>query len=459
MPHILIAEDDPLQRLMLKRILESRLGYSCVEAANGAEALYQLKQDKEGAICAVLLDLQMPEMDGKTALTKLHELRPTLPILILTASNDVNDVVDVMRAGAIDFLNKPVEPERLRISLGNALRLQELDKEVNRLQREKENKNSLDEIIGAQGGLSVPIKLAHRACTSDINILLAGESGVGKEVIARAIHHESPRASQPFIAINCGAIPKELVESVLFGHKKGSFTGAIADSAGKFREAEGGTLLLDEVGELPLGAQVKLLRALQQREVEPVGEAKPVSVNVRIIAATHRNLRTEVSKGHFREDLYYRLNVFPIMIPALRERKKDIEPLANHFLALYNAREHKNIRTIAPSALAWMQSHSWPGNVRELENAIYRAVLLCDGDQLTREDIEQLLEDRTDEMPASDHKPQSEQIMLRGADGQFKSMESIKDEVLVAALSAHNGSRLAAAEALGVGKSTLYRRL
>ena len=290
--------------------------------------------------------------------------------------------------------------------------------------------------------------------------MITGESGAGKEVMARAIHGESERASKPFVAVNCGAIPKDLVESTLFGHKKGSFTGAIADSLGKFREADGGTLFLDEIGELPPDVQVKLLRALQQREVEPVGGGQTVPVNIRVIAATNRNLAHAVQKGHFREDLFYRLNVFPIHMPPLRERSSDILPLSMHFLIYYAAQEGKELEGFDEDAQNWLKAHSWLGNVRELENTIFRAVLLSEGKFIGLEHILPAERDRPAILPSPDVanvNARPLQISMLDAEGRLKPLEQIKQEAVQLALSHSENNMTRAAQQLGLGKSTLYR--
>lgn len=457
-PLILVVEDSESQRYLLAKLLRLRLDYDVVEAENGMVALEKVAQDSAGNICAVLLDLEMPEMDGRSTLPKLHALRPELPIIILTATENIHDVVDVMKRGATDFLIKPPDLELLKSSLGKAIKLQTLQHEVDRLVRERDGRHLFTDIIGHSGDLKTAVTFARKAAKSDISVLISGESGTGKEVFAKAIHAESARAQKPFIAVNCGALPRDLVESILFGHKKGAFTGAISDSTGKFREAEGGTLFLDEIGELPREAQVKLLRCLQQREVEPVGGGKPVPVNIRIIAASNRSLAQEVKRGNFREDLFYRLNAFPIHIPALRERRHDIRDLCGFFLRHYAVIEQRNIEGFDQRAEQWLLQHSWPGNVRELENKIYRAVLLCEGRIIH---MEHLLADEL--APATPDRSSSSapavSIHLTDVNGSLKSMETIERETIHAVLELNSQNIRAAAQQLGMGISTLYRKL
>lgn len=460
MPTILIVDDSESQRYMLAKLLSRQWSYDCVEAAHGQEALQRLHEDKRGAIAAVLLDLEMPVMDGRQALAHILKLRPELPVIMLTATEAVSDVVAVMKLGAADFLAKPPDISLLRTTLEKHLAVRSMRDALERLRRDDEKRTLFSDLVGHEGGLKTTVKLARRAAASDITVMMTGESGTGKEVFARAIHGESARAGKPFVAVNCGALPKDLIESILFGHKKGAFTGAVADALGKFREADGGTLFLDEVAELPHDAQVKLLRAIQQREVEPVGSAKTVPVNIRIIAATNRNPAAEVKRNNFREDLFYRLNVFPIHLPALRERPKDIIALSNHFLQYYALLEKKTISGMTSDARQWLSSHAWAGNVRELENRIYRAVLLCEEDQVTRDN---LVGDQEMPLPSAEDQADlsSPSFILHmcEADGTFKSMKQLEREAMHAALSFCNNSILKAAQTLGISKSTFYKKM
>ena len=301
-------------------------------------------------------------------------------MIVQTAHGGIDNVVSAMRAGAADFVVKPVGAERLQVSLRNAMEKSALDDELSRIKRSQSGTLTFKDIVTRSPKMQAVLRSAEKAAGSNIPVLVEGESGVGKELIARAIHGQGERRAKPFVAVNCGAIPDNLVESILFGHEKGSFTGATEKHAGKFIEASGGTLFLDEVGELPMAAQVKLLRAIQEGEVEPVGGRKPVKVDVRIISATNRNLIDDAKSGRFREDLFYRLHVFPIAVPPLRDRAEDIPDLVRHFLARIAAEEGKRVRAISAEALALLGHHRWPGNVRQLENAVFRAVVLAEGD-------------------------------------------------------------------------------
>ena len=375
---ILIVDDDPVQRRLLEAAI-SRAGMNVVTAPGGGPALDLISGPRGEQIALMLLDLVMPDMDGLEVLTKLRVSNPTLPVIVLTAKGGIDSAVDAMRAGANDFLVKPASPERIAVSIRNQLKIGTLTGEVTRLKKKTDNRLSFDDLVAKSGAMKQVFRLGQRAAQSNIPILVEGESGVGKELIARAIQGSSERAGKPFVTVNCGAIPENLIESILFGHEKGSFTGASDKHLGKFQEADGGTLFLDEIGELRLDMQVKLLRALQEGEVDPVGSKRPVKVDVRIMSATNRDLSELTREGRFREDLYYRLNVFPIFVPALRDRGEDVPALARHFVSRFAAEEHKAVAGMTPEASDLLERYSWPGNVRQLENTIFRAVVLCDG--------------------------------------------------------------------------------
>ena len=453
----MLVEDEVTQRMITSRLLERKMSMRVMEAANGKEALFYIDKDDANEIDVVLLDLQMSEMDGFQTLAKIKETRPDLPVIMLTGSDDMQDAIKSIKAGAVDFITKPAEPERLNLSIENALKISTLSQEVFLLKRKETNLLTFEDIIGYDRGLAEVIQKARKAASSDIPVLVSGETGVGKEIFSRAIHSESKRFGAPFIAVNCAAIPENLVESTLFGHEKGAFTGAIAKSLGKFREADGGTLFLDEIGELPLEAQAKLLRVLQQKEIEPVGAGKSVKVNVRIISATNRNLADEVRGGNFREDLLYRLNVLPIEIPALRKRKQDILPLAYYYLKKFCATEKKQLKKLSSAAENILLEHNWTGNVRELENSMFRAVVLSEKATLEGDDIQSALSFAAQTQAVDGNLDLT--ISLKTPDGRIKKLEDIEKELLSEIINYHNGSIPKAAEALGVAKSTLYRRL
>jgi len=393
--------------------------------------------------------------------------RPALPVIVLTATGGIDTVVKAMRAGAQDFFVKPASPERVITSIRNALKVSSLSTEVKRLKKTADNTLSFEDMIASAPPMRQVVRLGERAAASNIPILILGESGVGKEVLARCIQGASERSGKPFVAVNCGAIPENLVESILFGHEKGSFTGAVAKSLGKFVEADGGTLFLDEVGELPLDIQVKLLRALQEGEVDAVGSRRPTKVDVRIISATNKDLVNLVSVGAFREDLYYRLNVFPIEMPPLRERGEDVPALVEHFISRFNASEGRSISSAAPETLAMLAASNWPGNVRQLENAVFRAVILCEGDVLLPEDFPQITgvmpslpETALSPSPSVTHAgTPSGPVALMDPHGDLRPMEEIERDLIAFAIEHYAGHMSEVSRKLGIGRSTLYRKV
>src|SRR5215218_4927323 len=329
---ILIADDDAVQRRLVENMVQ-KCGYEALVVESGDAAVAVLTAPDAKAIDAVVLDLVMPGLDGMGVLAKIREAGLTIPVIVQTAHGGIDNVVSAMRAGAHDFVVKPVGLERLQVSLRNALNASALKGELQRIKHSREGRLTFADIVTRSAAMTSVLRTAEKASASSIPVLIEGESGVGKELVARAIHGSGERAAKPFVAVNCGAIPDNLVESILFGHEKGAFTGATERHTGKFIEAHGGTLFLDEVGELPLSAQVKLLRAIQEGEVEPVGGRRAVRVEIRLISATNRSLLDLVKQGRFREDLYYRLNVFPVTLPPLRARREDIPGLVRSFLA------------------------------------------------------------------------------------------------------------------------------
>ena len=493
---ILIVDDDPVQRRLLKAAAE-KAGYEIELMTEGRTALARLIEPDHD-IGAVVLDLMMPEMGGLEVLERLSAAGNTVPVIVQTGQGGIETVVKAMRAGAFDFVVKPVSPERLTLSLGNALKADRIYAAPIPSVRH----SGFSGIVAASPAMERVISLGKRAAASVIPVVLEGESGVGKEMIAHAIQSESTRRNKPFVTVNCGAIPENLVESILFGHEKGAFTGATERHAGKFTEADGGTLFLDEIGELPLEVQVKLLRAVQLGEIETVGSRLPRKVDIRLISATNKDLIKEVKAGRFREDLYYRLNVFPILVPALRKRKEDIPQLVRHFTERYaGVIGGKRIRSIAPDAMAMLTAHDWPGNIRELENAIHRAIVLCDGYMLTSDLFPQIAAQipgyRLEETPhAEDMAPSLHQTLspvdltpndattIPGsvaasaveeptfyadtgmpavnavtAEGEVRRLAEVEEELIRFALSFYRGQMSEVARRLGIGRSTLYRKL
>ena len=473
---ILVVDDDPVQRRLLETAI-SRSGMNVVTAPGGQPALDLIGGPRGEQITLMLLDLVMPDMSGLDVLAKLRPANPDLPIIVLTAKGGIDSAVEAMRAGANDFLVKPASPERIAVSIRNQLKIGTLSGEVKQLKKKSDNKLTFDDLIAAAPEMKQVFRLGTRAAQSDIPILIEGESGAGKELIARAIQGTSARAGKPFVTVNCGAIPENLIESILFGHEKGSFTGASDKHLGKFQEADGGTLFLDEIGELRLDMQVKLLRALQEGEVDPVGSKRPVKVDVRIISATNRDLGQMAKEGTFREDLYYRLNVFPIMVPSLRDRPADIAPLSQHFIARFAADENKLVSGLTEDAAQLLGRFSWPGNVRQLENTIFRAVVLCDGALLDICDFPQIaaalgVEATRSAFPiqaaaaVGAHQgaptlPAGSPFALSVTDsaGHVRKFEDLESEIIRMAISRYDGHMSEVARRLGIGRSTLYRKL
>lgn len=455
---VLIVEDDPMQQKMLHRLLQKKLRLQAYTASNGREALDILGADHKKSIKIVILDIDMPVMNGMEALGIIRQRFPDLTVIMLTGNDHVDDIVKAMKLGAIDFLTKPYDKERIVVTVKNALKINALSKEVKRLTKEKSGTLGFENLIGYEKGLSNVVTVGRKAAGSDIPVLITGETGVGKEVFSQAIHGHSHRAGKPFVAINCGAIPSQLIESTLFGHEKGAFTGATDKAIGKFREAEGGTIFLDEVGELPLDAQVKLLRVLQQREVEPVGGGKAVPVNVRIISATNRDLKEEVAIRRFREDLYFRLNVLEVKLPALRDRRQDIPVLARHFIERFCASELAEFCELTKEAEQYLIHHDWPGNVRELENAINRAMVLSDSNVLNVDDFSKKIQSEEEGSGYHELSNEVEYSVLNHND-ELKSIDVIEQEVMKLALQKFNQNIPQAAQAIGMAKSTFYRKM
>lgn len=473
---VLIVEDELTQLALLEGVIK-RAGYAVEKAMSGSEAIKRLNTSPAPQIDIMLLDLVMPGKSGIEVLTEIRPKFPNMPVVMLTAHSSINTVVDAMRAGASDFIVKPASAERIRSALEASLKTTTLVGEIGPMQ-ESIGPLSFDNLVGNSTAMQRATKLAQKAAKASIPVLIEGESGVGKEVFARAIHDASDRAGKPFVAVNCGAIPENLVESILFGHEKGAFTGATEKRLGKFQEAHGGTLFLDEVGELPLDIQVKLLRALQEKEIDPVGGTQSIKVDIRVVSATNRNLLERISDGAFREDLFYRLNVYPILLPPLRERKSDIPALTDHFLEKISSMEGLEQRQISAPALAAVSAYDWPGNIRQLQNMLFRAVILSDSDVLTPEDFpslftnnsQQYLSEAPVEAAATHHTPQALPTMphtgptgatlaLHTDDGHMKSLADLEAAIIAAALERYDGRMAEIARRLKIGRSTLYRKV
>jgi DNA-binding NtrC family response regulator len=418
----------------------------------------------------------MPGISGQETLVEMRARSFNQPVIVVTATGGVDTIVSAMQAGALDFFVKPAAPERILVSIRNALSMGALKGEVDRLKKHASGRTGFGDLIGSSPAMTLVKRLGERAAKSAIPILITGESGVGKEVIARAVHGSSERAGKPFVAVNCGAIPENLVESILFGHEKGSFTGATDKHLGKFQEANGGTLFLDEVGELPLDIQVKLLRALQESEIDPVGAKRSIKVDVRIVSATNRDLSQAVGEGRFREDLFYRLNVFPIEAPALRERKSDVPALVDAFVKRFNVEEGKAVVGATPETLAYLTAFDWPGNVRQLENAVYRAIVLADAPYLQPHDFPAIsgvaapLETQGPitsgapmQIPSAEQlmaeMPASAPVRVLDERGHLRTLEEIERDLIQLAIEIYAGHMSEVARRLGIGRSTLYRKV
>jgi len=442
---VLIVDDDESLRESLALVLGAE-GWEVSVAADAAQALARFDEANPDL---VLCDLRMPGRDGLSLLPELSRRRPDAPVILMSAYGTEELALEAMRRGAYDYLAKPFQPAEVVLAIRKAHERERLRRKSELLARDVERAVGDRPIVAASSGMIEVLELIERAAEYKATVLLTGESGTGKEVLARAIHAQSPRRDESFVAVNCGAIPEALLESELFGHAKGAFTGADRARRGLFTEADGGTLFLDEVGELPFSLQVKLLRVLQEEEVRPLGESKPRQVDVRVIAATARELESEVAAGRFREDLFYRLNVLRVEVPPLRERPEDIPLLVDHFLALFRDTLGKPVRGVADEALARLVAYRWPGNVRELENVIERAVILARGEQLGLR-----------ELPANVVEIESAAAVAGGGDLSLKrARRAAESEMIRRALRETDGNRTHAARLLGISHRALLYTL
>ncbi|WP_048647467.1 sigma-54-dependent transcriptional regulator [Nitratireductor soli] len=477
---VLIVDDDPVQRRLLQAVVE-KLGHAPLLAENGRVALDVLRTAGNRPR-ALVLDLMMPEMSGLDVMHHMRDEGIDIPVIVQTSKGSIDTAVEAMRAGAFDFIVKPIAPTRLGAAIGSALKLAAMESRQRKVSKDASD-FSFKTLVTNSPTMRRVIQLGQKAAATDIPILIEGESGVGKELIARAIQAAGERRRKPFVTVNCGAIPDTLVESILFGHEKGAFTGATEKHTGKFVEADTGTLFLDEIGDLPLDVQVKLLRAVQEGEVDPVGGRGTRKVDIRLISATNHDLIDRVKNNKFREDLYYRLNVFPIMVPPLRDRKEDIPLLVQDFIARFSSGEQHRVTGISSAALELLVAHDWPGNIRQLENAVFRAVVLCEDGMLGVEDFPQIraqvrgIDPRTvdaiavaEETPAhgpanagNDSPPQNDlpKGFLRGLDedGNVRPLETVESELIRLAIDHYNGQMSEVARRLGIGRSTLYRKI
>ena len=439
---------------MLRHALETQ-GHVVLEARDEPEAVQQLRQARPAV---VLTDLKLPAGDGFGVLRAAKELDPELPVVVMTAYGSIQDAVTAMRDGATDFLAKPVDPDHLLLLVERAIAQRRMMAEYILLKEEMAERRGAPRIIGEDGRLRHVLQQLHRAAATDATVLLEGESGTGKELFARGLHALSPRADSPFVAINCAAIPDTLLETELFGHEKGAFTGAVARKAGRFELAHRGTLFLDEIGDLPLALQAKILRALEEKRFERVGGTQSLLVDVRVVAATNRNLKQRVAERQFREDLFFRLSVFPIQIPPLRERSKDVVILARHFVDRFCRDLNKKPLVLSTAALDELNAYAWPGNVRELQNCIERAVILCDGDSIHPRHLN--LSFRQPVAAAAAASPWDD-IDLSGtmADSLRRVTAEVERRKLEKALSTVAGNKQRAAETLQISYKTMLQKL
>jgi DNA-binding NtrC family response regulator len=442
-PLILIAEDEDLMRAILSRLLEDA-GYRVALTASAEEALEKFATED---VSLILTDIRMSGMDGLSLLDRIKDIDEEALVIVMTAYSSVDSAVAALRKGAYDYITKPFVNEDLLQSVKNGIRQRELFRENRALRRELDHRYSFSEIIGTSDALQRVFRLVEKVAATTTNILIQGESGTGKELIARAIHHNSPRSERPFVAMNCGALPETLLESELFGHTKGAFTGAVANKLGLFRSAEGGTVFLDEIGEITQAMQVRLLRALQEHEVTPIGSSTPVQFDARIICATNRDLEKEVAEGRFREDLFYRLNVIEVHLPPLKERREDIPLLVRNFVTSTAREQQQPEKRVQPEAMAALINYQWPGNIRELQNAIERAFTLS-ADEI---DLESL-------PPRIRHSAQG-QLAMRDPDGLRPTLEEVERRYIFETLAGVNQDKARAANILGIDLSTLYRKL
>ena len=440
---VLVVDDEPAHRLMVRAVLEDE-GWRVAEASSGEQALKVLSEEDPHA---ALVDMRMPGMDGLELLREIKARRPELPVVLLTAFGSVGSAVEAMKKGAFDYLTKPADNEELKAVLEKCFEFRRLLDENARL-KEQVREDDRRRLVGASPAMERVRELIGQAGPSEASVLILGESGTGKELVADGLHWSSPRRGGPLVKVNCAALPAELLESELFGYVKGAFTGALKDKPGRFQLAAGGTLFLDEIAELPAALQAKLLRALQEKFVEPLGSVKPVETDARVLAATNRDLKAEIAAGRFREDLYYRLAVLEISIPPLRERLEDLPLLVGHLLRKLGKKNHKEVRAIAPAFLDALTSYSWPGNVRELENVLERALILARSDTLGPELLPRhILGETVPERVAATAEAKGPALL-----------EEAERQALVRALESFGGHREKTAEALGMSRRKLDRK-
>ena len=445
---ILIVDDDPGHLISVKTVIRS-WGYAVETADDGSDAVDMVKSTP---VDLILMDVRMTKMSGIEALKQIKAYNPAIPVIIMTAYSSVDSAVEAIKSGAYDYLIKPMDFDVLKLTIERASEHAGLREENRALKEHLQADYDIANFIGRSQPMKKLVEMMSMIAPSEATVLITGESGTGKELIARSLHFNSPRKEKPLVVVNCAAITETLLESELFGHEKGSFTGADKRREGRFMQADQGTIFLDEIAETSSTMQAKLLRALQEKEIQRVGGEETLKVDVRIIAATNRNLEKEVATGNFREDLFYRLNVMPLIVPPLKERREDIPLLAQHFLKKFAEKNRKTIKGFIPLAMDMLLNYPWPGNVRELENTIERAVILVTGEHITEAQLPLSI---TEQYVAFENRPTGANQILDGT----HSLEDIEKEAIIAALTASGGNKAEAARRLGITRKTLHNKL
>lgn len=444
---VFIIDDEESISKMLVHWVKNQWNYNCKTFINGTDALNALSENPD----LILLDIMLPDINGNEVLSRIKMKNPQVPVIMLSAQGSVEVALESIRLGAFDYFPKPIDKNRLEPAIRNAIKHYDLEREVEKLKENLTKEYSFDNIISADKKMQEAFKMVSKVLDNDITVLIEGESGTGKELVARAIHYNGKRKTAPFVVVNCASIPRELLESELFGHEKGAFTGAHVRKIGKFELAKSGTIFLDEIGEMEMALQAKILRVIQQKEFERVGGNEVIKTDVRIISATNRNLKAAVENKNFREDLYYRLSSFPIHILPLRERKGDIVILINHFIDHFNIKLNKNVKGVSKQALKIMYDYDWPGNVRELENTLERCMILSDGDHIEIDSLPANIAAQFKTFSAG-----SNGVMF-GDDSPIIPFERLKEEAIRHALKVTEGNIVEAARKLKIGRATLYR--
>jgi two-component system response regulator HydG len=446
-PLVLIADDDAAHRLMLKTLLED-WGYRIKEADDGEKAVELIRQS---SVDLVLMDVRMPKMDGIEATKSIHQYNPAIPILVITAHSSIPSAVEALKSGAYDYLTKPIDFDALKLVMERSLEHTQLQQENEGLRLQLARLQESD-LVGRSPAMQNLMEMIALVAPSEATVLITGESGTGKGLVARAVHANSPRSGKPLVEVNCAAIPETLIESELFGHEKGAFTGAGRQRQGRFSQADGGTIFLDEIGELTLPMQAKMLRVLQEGEIQRVGSDASISVNVRVLAATNRNLQAMVLEGSFREDLYYRLNVVTIEAPPLRSRQEDIPVLAQHFWEKFAEKNHKIVKGITPQAMDILLKHPWPGNVRELENVMERAVILLRGEYISHRELPLTMQQSIEDS----HQDGAPAMSFSGTD---LTLAEVEKQMILQVLEETSGNKSETARRLGITRRTLQLKL